>query len=759
MAETQNPVAQNTADQQQLGYGPGVSGGPGICQKFTRSEDGHSVKTVNFSRTYVHFLGPGTEYVGPHNITDENNNLVFAYDFGGSIIPFNYSRAAARPRHIWPYFQKCNSYRIMGHSVHLTDLICSRDEVQADGRIATTCQQDSIEVFHDTLGKFRPNNIVPVGTKSLFELNNGFRTVEPRTMEEATLPRAKIQFPAEQYPSTRLETLSDYEISAFDPYNGMFTVKHWNTGEDYELSHSFDSGRIPVGSFAGMDSLACNKNRLSLCNTMLDTVWGVQANMATQVNRYPIQPPHVAFFRFAPYWTANGKAQRRAQFKATYKTTIEFYFSPDCGVDMFEWGSQPEIHSIPQVDPYDQTRSAVDRFNWAVHAEDFVMPLTGYVLTETESHMPDNLFDGIETDRDTGKSRTLDAKLRQSLIDVGYALDEPIRQDGHNITTVVSSGASKPSNLQLAPELSAPVLAAEGFTSEDINIIRAEITCNPPADEVDYTKNEDGIIVDEQSRPILPVQVKQDAGALYTYNDRFYRPAQAWEAIGVTNPPVWTKKDGGRFIPWPKFGQYGRLFGNNLCQIRDIEEVKKLNKVGVAQKMDVVNRSKTIAQRDNVQMKAPAANLKQSQPTVPLQARGFKGGPKFPAPTVPDVNEDYAPFFSAWFTDQVASGDIRLPTGWSDAVPSVPPNYNPSSGDLVGKPIGVGGGAGPSSMHGGSSKKSDISSAASDVTDPWGASDDLFLPPKRKRRNYYGSTIETYSDSGTIVPETCPLPE
>ena len=307
--------------------------------------------------------------------------------------------------------------------------------------------------------------------------------------------------------------------------------------------------------------------------------------------------------------------------------------------------------------------------------------------------------------------------------------------------------------MQLAPELSAPVLAAEGFSSEDIKIIREEISCNPPADEVDYTKNEDGIIVDEQARPLLPVQVKQDAGALYTYNDRFYRPAQAWEAIGVTNPPVWTKKDGGRFIPWPKFGQYGRLFGNNLCQLRDIEEVKKLNKVGVAQKMDVVNRSKTIAQRDNVQMKNPAANLKQSQPTVPLQARGLKSGPKFPAPTVPDVNEDYAPFFSAWFTDQVASGDIRLPTGWSDFVPTIPSvPSNPRGGDLVGKPRGVGPiGSGAGSV----SDKSEIS----DTTDPWGASDDLFRSPKRKRRNYYGSTIEVYSDSGTIVPETCPLPE
>ena len=358
-----NPVAQNTADQQELGYGPGVSGGPGISQTFIRKEDGHSVKSVTFSRTYVHFLGPGTEYIGPHILTDDRNCLVYGYDFGGSIIPFNYSRAACRPHHLWKDFQSCNSYRIKGHTCHLTDLICSRDEIQADGRIVTAPQRDCIEVFQDTLGKFRPNNVVPVGTKSLFELNHGFRSVEPETLEEGTLPRAKLQFPSEQYNSTKTELLSDFEIRCFDCYNGMFSVSHWNTGEDFELSHTFDSGRIPVGSFAGIDSLACNKNRLSLCNSLLDTVWGVQANMSTQVNRPPIQPPKVCFFRFAPYWTATGKAQRRAQFKATYSTTIEFYFSPDCGIDMFQWGSQPEIFNIPQDDPYDQTRAAVDRFN------------------------------------------------------------------------------------------------------------------------------------------------------------------------------------------------------------------------------------------------------------------------------------------------------------------------------------------------------------------------------------------------------------
>ena len=81
----------------------------------------------------------------------------------------------------------------------------------------------------------------------------------------------------------------------------MFTVSHWHTGENFEVSHNFDSGRIPVGTFHNITKLACNKNKLVLCNKLLDTVWGVQANMATQSNRYPIQPAPITFVRFAPF--------------------------------------------------------------------------------------------------------------------------------------------------------------------------------------------------------------------------------------------------------------------------------------------------------------------------------------------------------------------------------------------------------------------------------------------------------------------------
>ena len=44
-------------------------------------------------------------------------------------------------------------------------------------------------------------------------------------------------------------------------------------------------------------------------------------------------------------------------------------------------------------------------------------------------------------------------------------------------------------------------------------------------------------------------------------NKRFFRPAEAWHAIGVLKPPVWTTKQGANYIPWPKFGKYGKVMG------------------------------------------------------------------------------------------------------------------------------------------------------------------------------------------------------
>ena len=122
--------------------------------------------------------------------------------------------------------------------------------------------------------------------------------------------------------------------------------------------------------------------------------------------------------------------------------------------------------------------------------------------------MPNIVDTGMQTDADLARMNTLDTKIQCSLQSTGFNVSQPSRKDGRNITTVVSSGATQPSDSQLPPELSTAVLTAKGFTEQDIKIVREAILDDPPPDEVEYSQNADGLIVDEQERPILPVEIK-----------------------------------------------------------------------------------------------------------------------------------------------------------------------------------------------------------------------------------------------------------
>lgn len=218
-----------TEVQSELGFGQGVSGGPGINQIYTRDEDSAWSEVKTFTQTFVHAIGPGSDYAGTRIETNAQNKLCFSYDWGASMIPYNHYKCATTPEHLQPYLQKANSVRMLGHSVTCFDLIVLRDEIQADGRIVSTPQIDDIEIFEDNNGKFRPQNIVPATGRSFFELNNGYRTVEPRNLEECTIPRIKIQFPPEMYIAAERNALDDLHLRGFNPYNGLFTVRHWRT--------------------------------------------------------------------------------------------------------------------------------------------------------------------------------------------------------------------------------------------------------------------------------------------------------------------------------------------------------------------------------------------------------------------------------------------------------------------------------------------------------------------------------------------------
>ena len=161
--------------------------------------------------------------------------------------------------------------------------------------------------------------------------------------------------------------------------------------------------------------------------------------------------------------------------------------------------------------------------------------------------------------------------------------------------------------------------------------------------------------------------------------------------------------------------------------------------------MDVVNRVKTYERKTARRVQKPAENVKMSQPTLPLMVRGLKSGPQFPAPTVPDVNEDFDPLFAAWFSQKVSSGEISLPSGWTQdsiGVAHSPVDNKGSGGALVGKPAGAAGAEGGSPDSAGTIKESIWSGIET---------------PRKKKLNYYGSTIGTVTDieTGSVIGPTC----
>ena len=123
-------------------------------------------------------------------------------------------------------------------------------------------------------------------------------------------------------------------------------------------------------------------------------------------------------------------------------------------------------------------------------------------------------------------------------------------------------------------------------------------------------------------------------------NKRFFRPAEAWHAIGVLKPPVWTTKQGANYIPWPKFGKYGKVMGKGIAHLTDIDKIKQLNQTHLKDKMEVCNRATIDTAAKEHRIIKPAASVKESVATLPMEAVGIKGGPRFPAPTVPDVSGD-----------------------------------------------------------------------------------------------------------------------
>ena len=104
-------------------------------------------------------------------------------------------------------------------------------------------------------------------------------------------------------------------------------------------------------------------------------------------------------------------------------------------------------------DPYDQARSAIDRFNWGVHAEDFVMPLTGYVHHDPIERRKDEDFS--KTPPDALKAiKTLNERVDEAPKAAGFAVNKHTLQDGSKAVTKLTTTVAEPSEDQLAPQYS-----------------------------------------------------------------------------------------------------------------------------------------------------------------------------------------------------------------------------------------------------------------------------------------------------------------
>ena len=68
--------------------------------------------------------------------------------------------------------------------------------------------------------------------------------------------------------------------------------------------------------------------------------------------------------------------------------------------------------------------------------------------------------------------------------------------------------------------------------------------------------------------------------------------------------------------------------------------------------MEICNRATIDNAAKEHRIIKPAANVKESIATLPVEAIGIKGGPKFPAPTVPDVSGDLNFLMSTWATQK-----------------------------------------------------------------------------------------------------------
>lgn len=180
------------------------------------------------------------------------------------------------------------------------------------------------------------------------------------------------------------------------------------------------------------------------------------------------------------------------------------------------------------------------------------------------------------------------------------------------------------------PEYNADVMEFEGWSAEDQEekfkfAEKIEAMDKDKADKYHVMPSgpKKGLISNiENGEPITPVTVNPRVdGQIEVTNPRFYRPADLWRAMGAVEPPVWSKRGGGRFIPWPRFGQTDKKIDKNLCHVNDIKALASLNKKWI-DKINTRSRAITVDQGQDVRTEIdtrPVTRLQSSTLTAPLQ--------------------------------------------------------------------------------------------------------------------------------------------
>lgn len=130
---------------------------------------------------------------------------------------------------------------------------------------------------------------------------------------------------------------------------------------------------------------------------------------------------------------------------------------------------------------------------------------------------------------------------------------------------------------QKLPELTDKMLESQGFNPEAIQAFNKTIGAEDDTQhQYELLPDNPEIMIQSATKQVpLPVQIRQETAETFVpTNNRYLRPRQAWNELGVKEIPFWQRKNGQWYIPWPCVANGGRIVGN-LLKVEDYDALKK----------------------------------------------------------------------------------------------------------------------------------------------------------------------------------------